>query len=701
MTDPKTCARCGATFESGDEACPRCLLALGRAPQPSDPDAQASSSTAQTKKRAALSPEEIARRFPELEVLALIGEGGMGAVYKARQTKIERLVALKVLGFDALDHPAFAERFRREAVVLARLDHPSIVKLYDFGERDGLFFLVLEFVDGVNLRNLMQQRLLEPKQALAIVPQMCEALQFAHDEGVVHRDIKPENVLIDSKGRVKIADFGLAKLVGGEARDFSLTEVGQVMGTPHYMAPEQLRGSRDVDHRADIYSLGVVLYEMLTGELPRGNFELPSRRVHVDVKLDEIVLKSLERTPERRYQHALEVKTDVESVHDEHGMSPSDARLSVGTALAESAQRRARGVKGARVVIVPGRPWEFFVAFLLLWPLAGLAFNHGAGWFTAAMCLVAVTVWSMMESEIRRQPELASALTAQRRDVRSLRAFTAFLLLAFGLVALACGHIGAFPGLSAGYRSGPSDLEAMRALQVRLLPLLQLRMPIGSLLDPARHDFRLDGLWLIDRERLWHQAWLLIVGQLSCAAAALAFSPQRRPLGAWRTWRPSLHVAAAMFGALLVVHGVCAVVAMLHVEGGPLVAVPERDKASLTWPTAEHGTEDIARQLRIALIERGYEIVATGDWSVTERGSSAPARELQVSFAEPASPFERWRMTWHGPQRVQPHAVFVLQGPPHDGITELACDLGDVQPGSPEQRDWTEWFSQLSQELRP
>src|SRR6185436_6713137 len=180
-------------------------------------------------------------------VLGLIGEGGMGAVYRARQTRIERPIALKVLALDPSDDPTFAERFRREAMVLARLDHPNVVKLYDFGEREGLFFLVLELVEGTNLRTLMQRGLLEPAQALAIVPQICEALQFAHDEGVVHRDIKPENVLIDSKGRVKIADFGLAKLVGGRASDFSLTEFGQAMGTPHYMAPEQLRGSLDVD----------------------------------------------------------------------------------------------------------------------------------------------------------------------------------------------------------------------------------------------------------------------------------------------------------------------------------------------------------------------------------------------------------------------------------------------------------------------
>ncbi len=165
---------------------------------------------------------------------------------------------------------------------------------------DGLFFIVMEYVDGVNLRQTIRSGKLTPKEALAIVPQICEALQYAHDEGVVHRDIKPENILIDKKGRVKIADFGLAKLLGRESKDHALTATNHVMGTVRYMAPEQMEGSRSVDHRADIYSLGVVLYEMLTGELPLGRFAPPSEKVQIDVRLDEVVFRSLERTPERR-----------------------------------------------------------------------------------------------------------------------------------------------------------------------------------------------------------------------------------------------------------------------------------------------------------------------------------------------------------------------------------------------------------------
>ena len=172
----------------------------------------------------------------------------------------------------------------------------------------------MEYVHGVNLRQAMQSGGMNPKEALAIVPQICDALQFAHDEGIVHRDIKPENILIDKRGRVKIADFGLAKLLGQEAADQHLTGTQQVMGTLRYMAPEQMEGSKSVDHRADIYSLGVVFYELLTGELPIGRFAPPSKKVQIDVRLDEVVLRALEKEPEQRYQHASEVKTDVQSI---------------------------------------------------------------------------------------------------------------------------------------------------------------------------------------------------------------------------------------------------------------------------------------------------------------------------------------------------------------------------------------------------
>jgi predicted Ser/Thr protein kinase len=257
---------------------------------------------------------DIAAAFPQLEILELLGKGGMGAVYKARQPHLDRFIALKVLPPDIGRDPAFAERFAREARALGRLNHANIVAVHDFGQADGLYWLSMEFVDGVNLRQAMRAGQLTPEQALRIVPQLCDALQFAHDEGVVHRDIKPENILLDRRGRVKVADFGLAKLLGQSAADTGLTGTQQVMGTQNYMAPEQLAGARTVDHRADIFSLGVTFYEMLTGDLPLGHFPLPSHKPGIDARLDHVVLRTLEREPDHRYQHASEVKTDIESI---------------------------------------------------------------------------------------------------------------------------------------------------------------------------------------------------------------------------------------------------------------------------------------------------------------------------------------------------------------------------------------------------
>ena len=206
--------------------------------------------------------------------------------------------------------------------MLARLNHPEIVAVHDFGQANGFFYLLMEFVDGVNLRQAMKAGRFEPAQALAIVPRICEALQYAHSEGVLHRDIKPENILLDTKGRVKIADFGIAKLVGEPRAEGTLTASGAALGTPHYMAPEQIEHPQDVDQRADIYSLGVVFYEMLTGELPLGRFAPPSAKSTADPRLDEVVLRTLEKERERRTQTAGEVKTQVETIAC--GIAPSN-----------------------------------------------------------------------------------------------------------------------------------------------------------------------------------------------------------------------------------------------------------------------------------------------------------------------------------------------------------------------------------------
>src|SRR5438067_8004981 len=207
------CPECGAPLPANAPAglCPACLLKQGAADD--------TITEGGAKPFTPPSVEELAPLFPQLEILELIGKGGMGAVYKARQRELDRIVAFKILPPGIGDAPGFAERFAREAKALAKLNHPGIVTIHDFGRADGLYFFLMEYVDGVNLRQLLQAGRIAPREALAIVPQICDALQFAHDRGIVHRDIKPENILIDRLGRVKVADFGLAKLVeaGAEA----------------------------------------------------------------------------------------------------------------------------------------------------------------------------------------------------------------------------------------------------------------------------------------------------------------------------------------------------------------------------------------------------------------------------------------------------------------------------------------------------
>lgn len=255
--------------------------------------------------------DEIRAALPQFEILECIGRGGMGVVYKARQPQLDRLVALKIL-LPGLEHdPGFAERFSREARALAKLSHPNIVAVHDFGESGGYFWLTMEYVDGVNLRQAMQAARFTPAQALALIPELCAALQYAHDHGVLHRDIKPENILLDAKGRVKVADFGIARMAGDERMDFTLTRTGSVLGSAAYVAPEQIERPHEVDHRADLYSLGVVLYEMLTGELPLGRFPAPSEKSASDPRLDEVVFRTLEKEREKRFQSADELKSGV------------------------------------------------------------------------------------------------------------------------------------------------------------------------------------------------------------------------------------------------------------------------------------------------------------------------------------------------------------------------------------------------------
>ena len=370
MTETKlTCPGCRKTLPPHVPLglCPECLIKAGfnTGTEPHNPGGKT--------RFVPPAVAALATHFPQLEILELVGQGGMGAVYKARQPKLDRIVALKILSSEretGISDAEFAERFQREARALARLNHPDIVAVYDFGQAGGFHYLLMEFVDGLTLRQLLRTRKLSPEEALTIVPKICEALQFAHEHGIVHRDIKPENILLDKSGRVKIADFGIAKIVGATAEKNALTGAKDVLGTPHYMAPEQLEKPATVDHRADIFSLGVVFYEMLTGELPLGKFLSPSRKVQMDVRLDEVVLHALEKEPERRYQHASEVKVDVETIaatRDSQPRSESGQAASAPAAKAPSGEGAGRWLGFSLVEERGGRPVVLWLGVFIAW----------------------------------------------------------------------------------------------------------------------------------------------------------------------------------------------------------------------------------------------------------------------------------------------------------------------------------------------
>jgi serine/threonine protein kinase len=327
------CPRCAAPLppSAPEGLCPRCLGALNLATDTVLTGADAIAT------QPPLTPAELAPHFPQLEIIECLGRGGMGVVYRVRQKALNRLAALKLLAPERVTDAGFAERFTREAQALARLNHPNIVTIYDFGAttppqtpdaipHPPFYFLLMEFMDGVNLRQAMKAGRFTPEQALAIVPPVCEALQYAHEHGIIHRDIKPENLLLDKAGRLKIADFGIAKILEPGRAERPLgqpeeaaqqrgptTQESFTAGTPGYMAPEQKSAPQRVDSRADIYSLGVVIYEMLTGELPAAQLQPPSRKVQIDVRLDEIVLRALEQRPELRFQTAADLRTQVET----------------------------------------------------------------------------------------------------------------------------------------------------------------------------------------------------------------------------------------------------------------------------------------------------------------------------------------------------------------------------------------------------
>ncbi len=261
-------------------------------------------------------PEELQTKLPQYEITELVGRGGMGAVYKGWQKSLDRFVAIKILppGLESGDVD-FAGRFKREAKSMARLKHPGIIPVFDAGETtDGLLYFVMDYVDGTDVQKMLADRgHLPVEEALGITTHVLAALAYAHEHGIIHRDIKPANIMVDAAGRVHVADFGLARSTAVDST--MLTGSHMVMGTPDFMAPETQLGMQQVDHRADLYAVGVMLYRMLTGKLPRGRFDPPSRAVPgLDKRLDRIMDRALQPERDARYSSAAELRTELEPI---------------------------------------------------------------------------------------------------------------------------------------------------------------------------------------------------------------------------------------------------------------------------------------------------------------------------------------------------------------------------------------------------
>ena len=283
----------------------------------------------QRKRRAAEADKALPMEiFGEYRLLEKLGEGGMGAVYKAKETLADRTVALKVLRKNLAGNSGFAERFTREAKLAGSLQHPNIVACHNTGVERGIQYIVMEYIEGETMKARLKRSggKLPEREVLKLTREIALGLSHAHDKGIVHRDIKPDNVLLGKDGSVKVSDFGTAKSFLDEE---SLTQNGVIIGTPHYISPEQVRADKVIDHRADLYALGGTMYHALTGHVP---FDAPTAldimRRHLHDELDspadltpglsmgtlQIVTKLMAKLPKERYQSAEELIEDIDQV---------------------------------------------------------------------------------------------------------------------------------------------------------------------------------------------------------------------------------------------------------------------------------------------------------------------------------------------------------------------------------------------------
>jgi serine/threonine protein kinase len=279
-------------------------------------------------------PEELQEMLAyDYSVESFLGKGGMGAVYRGLQLPLRRPVAIKILPTGLDPDYGFEQRFKREAYAMAALIHPNIVQVYDCGNAgENFLFISMEFVERGDLSAALKAGQITPDVALELIPQICDGLQAAHEVGIVHRDIKPANIFLTADGRAKVADFGLAKKF--DCHGTLLTKSGLGLGTPDYAAPEQYENLPDIDQRADIYSLGVMMYQLLTGSMPRGAWKAPSTIVGTDARLDAVVLQAMEPHRADRYQSVADMKADIMRIISDPADEYSAPATDVPTATA-------------------------------------------------------------------------------------------------------------------------------------------------------------------------------------------------------------------------------------------------------------------------------------------------------------------------------------------------------------------------------
>src|ERR1700723_627286 len=303
----------------------------------------------------------IGQTISHYRIVEQLGAGGMGVVFKAQDTRLDRAVALKFLPEKLAQEPQALERFRREARAASALNHPGICTIYDVGEEDGRAFIAMEFLDGETLRNHIHGKPLPVAEILELGIEIAEALDAAHAEGIIHRDIKPANIFVNKRGRAKVLDFGLAKLVpkgvavgdagSGFESSGSTSIAGLISGTPSYMSPEQVRGD-ELDARSDIFSLGLVLYEMATGRQAFGGGTggaiieavltrppVSARNINPDIspRLEEIINKALHKDKDQHYQHAADIRTDLQRLKRNFDSGRTDQAGDSASRLASTA----------------------------------------------------------------------------------------------------------------------------------------------------------------------------------------------------------------------------------------------------------------------------------------------------------------------------------------------------------------------------